>query len=185
MRFLGVALVLVLASCGGSNDSDTSEEGTEVSTEAGTDAVDERCVDACSRIAGCFDDFCDEQPLTSAECISSCDEDPDAFNVEGVLAASCAQINASICVEEGVDQICDCPSDEDGENCLTTYGCFGACPIGDDACVLACFEAASPGAQVAVDALNMGITTFCADAADVQACTQTSCSDEYDECFTT
>ncbi len=192
MRFVGIAIGLfMLASCGSADDSDTVDDGTEAAgTEAaGTDAADERCVEACARLEGCFDDFCDEQPLSPAECVAECDEDPEAFNVDAVLVASCAQINASICVEDGVDEICDCPTTgDDGVGCTDTVTCVATCPSGDNECILACLDEASASARSAVEALSTCVSDFCADAGDaaaVQACTTTNCGAEIAECFST
>ncbi len=185
MRIVGIAIgLLLLASCGGANDSDTVEDDTEASTEvAATDAADERCVEACARLESCFDDFCDEQPLSPADCVAECDEDPEAFQVDAVLLASCAQINASICVEEGVDEICDCPTSDEGTSCTDTYTCFGNCPTSDDSCIQACFAAASPSAQLAIQAVSECANDSCAGVEDQQACLNENCSDEIAECF--
>jgi len=166
-------------SCGTCSGQTTCEAGMCVSTQVGGTCVDLiNCIYAptgCTSLPDdtafqtCAEGCYGEASPTGADefdaylaCLNACPQpDDDPLTTADDLAYD--RCSYSSCSDE--EAACVLETSGTG-SCFGIVDCFGTCADGDDACVLACIEAARPVAQAALWGLDNCLSVECPDPND-------------------
>ncbi len=145
---------------------------------------------ACDGLAGCLDG-CADAPGCQADCLDSATEDAveALFDWQGCVSLSCATVaDAPILflgceLEHCASKIDACVPIAVGDlACDSAWECVQACAAGDEACPFSCYEAATVGAQGALEAVLACAAAQCDGLGSVPDCVAEHCGAELLAC---
>ena len=159
------------------SDDDADALGGDV--PEGNNGASQRCARAVDKIFACSEGLCQGDVFAREDLVSACERDPVGFQAEGLIAASCDDIQAAICADPQLAPQCQC--DPAALDCEGIYDCAGRCDPDDQECINACFEAGSSVAQSQAIAVSECLRASCPEGD--QACIDENCTDEIQACF--
>jgi len=168
---LAITAALSLAGCGGEEEQgvpkvkNNGDLNTQSTGDNDNNTQDEEeksdCVVICEKQIGCMGNLsCQPGAMGTVEqCAAQCEQSPPSQEqVSSYEAASCEQINASVCTDANAQQACDCSAyaSEGGGSCDEGQTCFPTQQSGLNVC------ATSSGAFPS-DAAACNASTPCAE----------------------
>ncbi|MDP7039410.1 MAG: hypothetical protein QGI45_09645 [Myxococcota bacterium] len=167
---LAIAAALSLAACGAEeeqgvpkvkNNGDLNTQSTGDNNNNTQEEEKSDCVVICEKQISCMGNLsCQPGAVGTVEqCAAQCEQSPPTQDqVNSYEAASCDQINASVCTDANAQQACDCSAyaSQGGGSCAEGQTCFPTQQTGLNVC-------ATSSGTFPADAATCDASTTCAE----------------------